>query len=350
MSLSKLTVIIPTYERKEKIQKSLNYWSNKEVKIIVLDGSKQPLVEYTQLQNPRLSYQHLPVSLNERLRTVTSMINTEYCVLAGDDEYYTDSGLLKAIEYLEKNIDFVCCSGRAIAFKNINQHLFSWQIYKQSRNYSAVGNDPSKRMLDHMNPYYCSNIYAITRSKEWNKAMFIATGEHDFYASMELIFELVTAYLGKFAVLPELTWFRNFNVEQDKKVKTSTEIGLDPKKNFHNLIKSGKYIKTISNISLDAKVVLNLSDEEFITFKRSFTNSLFEYKKNIDGRGSTIKNILKYFLRNDIVSLIKVFQLKLKQKELVAVCKELELSGVNVDYDNVNEIIEFILKNDTKLL
>ena len=41
--LSKLTVIIPTYNRKTSIKKVINFWKNiPHIKVIILDGSNKP--------------------------------------------------------------------------------------------------------------------------------------------------------------------------------------------------------------------------------------------------------------------------------------------------------------------
>jgi len=41
--LKNLTIVLPTYERQDYLIRFLNYWSDKQAQIIVMDGSKKSL-------------------------------------------------------------------------------------------------------------------------------------------------------------------------------------------------------------------------------------------------------------------------------------------------------------------
>ena len=61
-----ITIIIPTFERSEYIKKSLSYWNLFPVNIIILDGSKVPSLEVSDL-SLNIQYYHLPISIYKRL-------------------------------------------------------------------------------------------------------------------------------------------------------------------------------------------------------------------------------------------------------------------------------------------
>ena len=43
MNLSKITIVIPSYERQKYLIKKIKYWSNFEVDVHIVDGSDKPL-------------------------------------------------------------------------------------------------------------------------------------------------------------------------------------------------------------------------------------------------------------------------------------------------------------------
>ena len=104
--LAKLTLVMPSYERQSFVIRSMKYWSNKNVKLVVLDGSKRPIKSSflkTLNLNKNIYYKHSKSSFVKRLQKSTSLVKTKYVALIGDDEFYVPSALSKCIDELDKN-------------------------------------------------------------------------------------------------------------------------------------------------------------------------------------------------------------------------------------------------------
>lgn len=127
-----------------------------------------------------------------------------------DDEFFVKDSILQCIKFLDKNLDYVSCSGTAIGFKKTfsNKAIFK-EIYPRLYRYQISDESPRDRIINHFSKYICSSIYGVVRLNNFNK--FINEIE---YASTtctettEVWFQASIAFSGKIMVLPNLFWFR----------------------------------------------------------------------------------------------------------------------------------------------
>ena len=212
-NLEDLSIIIPTYERESFAIRTINYWAGKEPSVIVLDGSKQALNEnYLKSYNDNISYIHLPNhTYQERISKLNNLVNTKYCMLHPDDEFFIPSGLSACIEEIEKE-DLVCCLGRCLEFefKNNRVECRPWSpLHTSFDNYSLMEEKPIMRVLKHMHPYLCSTIYGVTKTNVLLNNISVQidnTIENYFF---ELSYEICSAYQGKSKVINQLSWLRS---------------------------------------------------------------------------------------------------------------------------------------------
>ena len=101
--LQKLTIVIFSYNRHRLLKRSAKYWSNYNVKIVILDGSSIKLDDPC-LKSKNIKYIHDPRTLYERLLSSPNYIDTEFMILACDDEFYLPSALSTCVEILSKSI------------------------------------------------------------------------------------------------------------------------------------------------------------------------------------------------------------------------------------------------------
>ena len=87
--LDKLTIIVPTYCRPRYVLRQFEYWKNTGATLVILDGSPTPMLVPPEYENPRLKYVYSGSDFVERLATVRKYVNTPYCAMLGDDEFYT---------------------------------------------------------------------------------------------------------------------------------------------------------------------------------------------------------------------------------------------------------------------
>jgi glycosyltransferase domain-containing protein len=210
--LSKLTLIVPTFNRQDYALRNMRYWSNLRPVVHVLDGSQVAIPE-SKLVNfgDNIHYHHLPFSVTERLKLGVDLVATEYSMLLGDDEFFIPSALEACIKELEEHPGLVSCMGRCLGFNNSPNGVLGWPAYLEMENYAILQDDPIQRMVAHMNPYTCSTIYSVVRTPVWKKAAStFRQREFEPFNLGEIQFELAVCYQGKSRIIPTLAWLRSF--------------------------------------------------------------------------------------------------------------------------------------------
>ena len=80
--LSKLTLVIPTYQRQRYALRNMRYWSGSEVTLHVLDGSEQPIpAEEMAGITANINYHHMPVSWIDRIEKAGNLVQTKYAAM-----------------------------------------------------------------------------------------------------------------------------------------------------------------------------------------------------------------------------------------------------------------------------
>lgn len=211
--LSNLTVIIPTYNRKNSLTKVIKFWTNiPYVKILVLDGSNK---NSKQKFNNRIKYFHFrKTSLPERVFLSRSLIKTKYTIISCDDEFYNPTGLLDCINYLQQNLKATCCMGDLVlGFRRRKSGTVFFQMYPSfSRNFTLK----SKKKINRVLEFFSSNInrpcmYSVMRSYHFKKISLFCKIIDDFKCMdiYELIFDIYLSYNGQVKSIKSFYWFRN---------------------------------------------------------------------------------------------------------------------------------------------
>jgi glycosyltransferase domain-containing protein len=210
-ALKKLTLLVLTLNRQKFALRNMQYWSNRDAALIVLDGSNSSIdPNHLEGLGENIKYLHMPIDVFGRIGAATKLINTEYCALMGDDEFFIPSALEACINELDNSNDLIACFGRCISFNFYKSTLYAKISYVEMENYSLLHDKPHVRMIEHMNPYTSSTIYAVTRTDEWiNSMQIISTREFKPFNLPEVQHELAICYQGKSKVLPVLMWLRS---------------------------------------------------------------------------------------------------------------------------------------------
>lgn len=210
--------------------RAMRYWSGLGPQVHVMDGSKVPLseVELAGIQG-NVHYHHHALGFHDRLKCSIPHIQTEFCALISDDEFYLPSGVFAAISYLDASPGAVACCGRVVRFWNFAGEIFWREDYKGFIGYSVQSTDAERRMIDHMERYTPSTIYGVARTDAWKNAISLLTHkEYAAFALGELQFELAMAFQGTSRVLEEPFWLRS--AENDG--VRGTDISLMPERRF----------------------------------------------------------------------------------------------------------------------
>ena len=348
-NLNELTIIIPTYNRQNYVIRNINFWSNKEPQVIILDGSLNPIQEDVIINfGENINYIHLPLSFSERLGFVSDLITTKYSVLLGDDDLFLTSGLSKCIEILSKNENINCCLGRSLSFSYIKSDVYYDICYSEMRNYSIIDESPYDRVINHMSNYTCSTLYAVNRSHYFKKILKNLSKENFEDANLvELFIEMSNAYLGKSIIIPDIMWFRSIENDTlyDKSISTYQNIWLNSKKK-EKLISTLNLIFNEYNPNFETNKMVAIGLENYFSLEK---NNSFTKRRYIFNPSLIIK--LVAFYKFKVKNLYKLKTLKetfdftiLKQKKLDHVLYTLKNDIVKYNFTEIKELEQFIHK------
>lgn len=130
--LSELTIVIQTYNRPFELERSIEYWRDIPVKVMILDGSERAcLVDGLQPNTQQIFYYSFPTNGESntenwarRIRFGVSLMTTRFSALCCDDDVYTISGLVKALNLLDEGaVDAVAGKTGEYAFR---QNAIDW--------------------------------------------------------------------------------------------------------------------------------------------------------------------------------------------------------------------------------
>jgi glycosyltransferase domain-containing protein len=210
--LSKLTIVIPSYNRQAFILRQAIYWCNSLATIIFIDGSDLPLpvkIRDILSQQSNFIYLYSKTDVFRRLQLASQYIKTPYSVMHSDDEFFIKKSLCKAINILEQDNEIVACNGQVVGFsvsnqeKNICYHEAGYAYFR----YSILENNIEDRLSHAMGSYNSASAYAVLRTDLWKDSWVMKS-----WASAHAgeIYQAITTYLyGKLVTVDEVYMFRS---------------------------------------------------------------------------------------------------------------------------------------------
>jgi len=310
--LNKITIIIPTRNRSKYIKRQIEHIKSWGAQIFLLDGSDDINLYLDNLSNkhPYIKYINDTNGFDARLMYMKKKIETKYAMLMADDEFIIKKSLEMCIDFLEKNTDYVSCSGVAIGFmKSLQNKVIYREVYPRLIGYKISGENPKGRVNDHMSRYVPSSVYGVLQSRVMNK--FIKEFKYSHSSSPETHenwLQNTTAYMGKIMVLPVLYWFRSMENSpvQDKNWKRSVKFyQWYNQKKFKR--ERTKYIENFCQAN---------NEYEYSFFELALSNHSKDLRQR-KGQG-TLKLALRLFFKRGI----NLFLRKLKLRKILAKLNE----------------------------
>jgi glycosyltransferase domain-containing protein len=361
--LKDLTIVTLTLGRPNYVTRNMKFWSGTETTILVFDGSDSPIDKSViEKFESNISYHHMPVSISQRLGAAEKMIRTKYAILLADDEFFVPSGLISCIAELEADMNLVSCGGRCMVFAvDIGGEIIGWPGYTENAGYSVLGSTPEERMLFHMAPYRVSTIYSVCRSKAWKIAARVLS-EKEFAVSSidELQFELAICYEGKSKVISELTWLRsgeNLPVRissPDNSASSSTttifQWWSDPvmqaeKNDFLDVM--GKILaQSDKKKQMSVSKAVEIALDAYVNSGCPESTAQPSPKKLVRFLIASVLPILKVILPAQVKRIVK--QVFLNRTSLLDAVKGMALTGVNVDFNELERINDIVLQFHTE--
>ncbi len=354
IDLSNLTIIIPSYNRQDYVIRSIEYWSNFNAIVHIFDGSKDKINHELLGNCSNVTYHHLPISYAERLGYSINFVQTKYAVLLGDDEFFIPSSLIKCMDILELG-EFSSIMGKTITFEYYKDKIFSrnWEspFLADSNNYIIEENDSFDRMMNHMNNYLCSTIYAVTKSEVWIKCIECASIKTPFADTIEFGFELANAYLGKSKIINTLMWLRSYENEEIYSSQLKLDKNVPPR--LHEIYYDLNYRKDLSSFfsQMANKLIggnLDISENEI---EKMLYISLGEYIDNYyilaDYKKGRKDRMLDFFYRIGLKSAINFIlrNFKFNKFDLIQNANyNKEKTGLIYDLKELSKIQNLILE------
>jgi len=365
MSLSSLTIVIPTMNRPKSILRAMHYWSDYDAIVHIFDGSQEPIeLSLISSMSSNINYHHMPFDLMERLNKSIEFVNTKYSMMIPDDEFFIPSGLESCIEELNDNKEIVSCFGLAISFQLKGNEVLSNIVYHNLKSSSLPQNSPSDRSIAHMSNYCPSTIYSVMRTDIWKKSMRSLSYKNFevFVASVgELQFEITTSYLGKIKVINELIWLRSYEndairLQESEATETIQEFW---NKESNKLIKD-EIINTIvesiaseeDNVSLIASDIYYAFDAYLNVYEHtpSYSYIKISQKSLISKSYKFLKAILPKSIISLLLKLLKLLKI-IDVNSLKTISKQVTIlhkDGIKIDFSEIKKIEKILLNNNSK--
>jgi glycosyltransferase domain-containing protein len=213
MQFSKLTLVVATYgDRHDFVLRTCKFWSNTDVRIIIVDGSANQMSgQYQNLLNKNTLYQHFPlVDYYTRLRKAMALVETEYVIMHPDDDIMFQSVMAKCIESMDNDPELLACDAVYSWFTFFKNNLYSLKEIAVVEPFKPPGNDRALRLQDAFNSVF---LYGIWRTKILRTCFKMFPDKISSPSIFCMTFQWGLAYLGKWKTLPELMWMRSYEVE-----------------------------------------------------------------------------------------------------------------------------------------
>jgi len=303
---SSITIIIPTHERHKLLHRAIDYYSQLNILVLIVDSSetffKKELPE-------KINYIHLPGwGMGDKINVAIRKVKTPFSCLCADDDFLAENALKAGQKFLEENLDYVSVQGHCVQFDPINPLAQYNPIYTNNIGYRNDSNSINDRVLDVPR---CPHIYALHRSNIHKKSMSVLLNIPAL-TMVELIPCMIAMCYGKHAVLPIFWMARDvrrysqyctedgnaysYNNPSDpfeiiELNKVVVDVGEYVFNSSEGLKCRENFIKVVSDVIPDyskAEELFNLSIKNYI--------SIFNTKRNSSPKNNFLK-IIKSFLK-----------------------------------------------------
>jgi len=303
--MHKYTVIVPSHERHQYLERSIKYFSGFEANIIYVDSSVDP---YTKKLPHNIIYFHCPsLSFPEKALFAIKQCNTEYIAFCADDDFLIESSLLLGIDNLDANNKLTASVGRYLAF---NEN-FKGEFFKLNKHadWPDVEKDCEQNIINLLSNYH-QILWALYR-RETIELAYEAVVKSVFLNDnfIELVIATVCAGTGGVSFIDEYWGVREISNRDHWGQRHAS---------LHT-------IKNLNNISNDTLSFIRHLDP--IVGKENATLALESYFL-----GSRSKDEY-YYIKQVIPSVIKILVRKYKKREKVNLpCLNAIIKAIKVNH------------------
>jgi glycosyltransferase domain-containing protein len=194
---NKITIVIPTHERHYILLRAIDYYLQIGVSLIVVDSSLEKLNDKYICD---FNYLHMPnAPIGERMYKALCQVTTKFSCMSGDDDFITETGLIKCANFLNENIDYVSVKGYNISFLKKKSGKIE-QMLGQGVKVNSFNLD-SDLIEDRMNNAYRTvHCYALHHTDMLLKCMSVINNVK-WHLSFERVIPIFCMCYGKHKIL-----------------------------------------------------------------------------------------------------------------------------------------------------
>jgi glycosyltransferase domain-containing protein len=319
-SLEDITVVILSRGREHELSRSIQYWNQTNLKVVILHNTKMPISQSSLASNIR--YIILEQDFANRCARAIPEINTKYAVFCADDELLIPSGLSTMGNYLEQHPEISSVGGATLGVGKYGSTFTATLTYQNMVDYSNLHNSFYERLESHsfgQREYRTGAMYRLMQTEVMTLLLQTFSGLSKISTPyiFEVTGEIVVNGLGKSVYLNDLYWVRNWINHQVEHKDWNRKLY------FHEWWGSEKYVeerkKWIDLLSLltteaDSKkqiirVVEELNEKrKILEIRESDSNSKLRNRipewprriwRNLTPKKS-VKNSIDYFIENQL--------------------------------------------------
>ena len=275
---SKLTIIITTFNRSEKISQLLAFFAKTKVnsKIIISDCSFEENVilnnaiidEYVNI----LDIYHLILPSRycnyEAFYYALNSVDTKYVVLSADDDFLIYKSLLHSVIFLEKEPSYVACQGKQFFFTKKYNHILFGKSYMVERSIddSTAELRIESTMIKNDRFYAPKSVFSVMRSDMTKKIYFDALSLGLDHSNTEGLVNRLILISGKIKLLSSLYIVREHGMHN---------AGLIAKIRYTKIINNQFGYQSFQDLNLNEKIIV--SDKE-LKIKESYKETKLRIK------------------------------------------------------------------------
>ncbi|MBX3242480.1 MAG: TIGR00180 family glycosyltransferase [Chitinophagaceae bacterium] len=331
-----ITLIIPTHNRPELLDRALAYYEDFRIRTIIVDSSALPFeaadkfIGVTYLYRPDLQ-------LNEKISYALSSVKTPYVVLCADDDFIVKETLIKCISFLEENKDYSVAMGSNIYFSVIGntgrKKILVTPIYKGEVAYEIKNENSLDRLHDFFGNYRAI-FYGVQRASILHMAFedlsYVKNLLLNEYASA--LFPVIT---GKIKAFDDLYQMREYLGIPQAGIPNIDQIYRD-----ESLYKEYQTIVDRQSAKIAAYTKL-----DFAALRTKIDQALTGYAKHYElpwylNIKSRMKRRYVWFLLSDFLSFFPFIQLK----EIINVYRIAKVARVGLNKSYINNVSNFLRK------
>lgn len=224
--ISLLTMVIPTKDRRDFLQRLLRYYAGigLHFQIIVADSSESDnrlsasFIETIDsiLDITYKKYENT-IPIIEKIQDSINQVESQYIVFCGDDDFLIPSTLRTAIDFLEKHPDYSIVHGDSVVFSVLhNSHCGEITSFAEYEQRSVECNNPIDRLSNHFNQY-STTFYSVHRTELLKKNVNTVKNFEivTSFTFSELLLSGLDIIQGKAKKLPMLFMARQVSLQKE---------------------------------------------------------------------------------------------------------------------------------------